>query len=149
MFSSPCPPGLPGVDRAKGPLSWDNRMKIAIGAARGLAYLHEDSNPCIIHRDVKAANILLEHDFNPKVSDLGLARVGTEVESGAPVSRMVGTFGYVAPEYAMTGHLLVKSDVYSYGVVLLELLSGKKAVDLSREGGKENLVAWARPLLTR
>ncbi|XP_010264790.1 PREDICTED: receptor-like serine/threonine-protein kinase ALE2 isoform X2 [Nelumbo nucifera] len=137
---------LHGVDRRKGPLDWDARMKIALGAARGLAYLHEDSNPRVIHRDFKASNVLLEDDFTPKVSDFGLAREATE-GSHHISTRVMGTFGYVAPEYAMTGHLLVKSDVYSYGVVLLELLSGRKPVDMSQPPGQENLVTWARPLL--
>ncbi|XP_051143194.1 receptor-like serine/threonine-protein kinase ALE2 isoform X2 [Andrographis paniculata] len=138
---------LHGADRTKGPLDWDVRLKIALGAARGLAYLHEDSNPRVIHRDFKASNILLEDDFTPKVSDFGLAREATE-GSHHISTRVMGTFGYVAPEYAMTGHLLVKSDVYSYGVVLLELLSGRKPVDMSQTPGQENLVTWARPLLT-
>ncbi|KAK9944944.1 hypothetical protein M0R45_010484 [Rubus argutus] len=138
---------LHGVDKKKGPLDWDARMKIALGAARGLAYLHEDSNPRVIHRDFKASNVLLEDDFTPKVSDFGLAREATE-GSHHISTRVMGTFGYVAPEYAMTGHLLVKSDVYSYGVVLLELLSGRKPVDMSHPQGQENLVTWARPLLT-
>ncbi|OVA02260.1 Protein kinase domain [Macleaya cordata] len=138
---------LHGVDKSKGPLDWDARMKIALGAARGLAYLHEDSNPRVIHRDFKASNVLLEDDFTPKVSDFGLAREATE-GSHHISTRVMGTFGYVAPEYAMTGHLLVKSDVYSYGVVLLELLSGRKPVDMSQPPGQENLVTWARPLLT-
>ncbi|GFZ19300.1 protein kinase superfamily protein [Actinidia rufa] len=99
------------------PLDWDIRMKIALDAARGLAYLHEDSQPCVIHRDFKASNILLENNLNAKVADF-------------------------APEYAMTGHLLVKSDVYSYGVVLLELLTGRKPVDMSQPSGQENLVTW-------
>ncbi|KAA8543434.1 hypothetical protein F0562_021071 [Nyssa sinensis] len=138
---------LHGADKRKGPLDWDARLKIALGAARGLAYLHEDSNPRVIHRDFKASNVLLEDDFTPKVSDFGLAREATE-GSHHISTRVMGTFGYVAPEYAMTGHLLVKSDVYSYGVVLLELLSGRKPVDMSQPPGKENLVTWARPLLT-
>ncbi|XP_047082860.1 receptor-like serine/threonine-protein kinase ALE2 [Lolium rigidum] len=138
---------LHGADKDKGLLNWDARMKIALGSARGLAYLHEDSNPHVIHRDFKASNILLEEDFTPKVTDFGLAR---EATNGIhPIStRVMGTFGYVAPEYAMTGHLLVKSDVYSYGVVLLELLSGRKPVGMSDTSmDPENLVTWARPLL--
>lgn len=138
---------LHGVDKETSPLDWGTRMKIALGAARGLAYLHEDSSPRVIHRDFKASNILLEHDFTPKVSDFGLARTAMDEENRHISTRVMGTFGYVAPEYAMTGHLLVKSDVYSYGVVLLELLSGRKPVDMSQPPGQENLVAWARPLL--
>lgn len=138
---------LHGVDRLVAPLDWKTRVKIALGAARGLAYLHEDSNPCIIHRDFKASNILLEDDCTPKVSDFGLAKVATEGGNEHVSTRVMGTFGYVAPEYAMTGHLLVKSDVYSYGVVLLELLTGRKPVDMDQPGGQENLVTWARPLL--
>ncbi|KAJ1281610.1 hypothetical protein BS78_04G318700 [Paspalum vaginatum] len=138
---------LHGADKAKGMLNWDVRMKIALGAARGLAYLHEDSNPHVIHRDFKASNILLEGDFTPKVTDFGLAREASNATQ--PIStRVMGTFGYVAPEYAMTGHLLVKSDVYSYGVVLLELLSGRKPVSIFESKDPENLVTWARPLLS-
>ncbi|XP_078441957.1 protein kinase superfamily protein isoform X2 [Wolffia australiana] len=137
---------LHGVDRERGPLGWDARLKVALGAARGLAYLHEDSNPRVIHRDFKASNVLLEEDFTPKVSDFGLAKEASEGSQHIS-TRVMGTFGYVAPEYAMTGHLLVKSDVYSYGVVLLELLSGRKPVDYAQPRGEENLVTWARPLL--
>ncbi|CAO2818715.1 unnamed protein product [Amaranthus hypochondriacus] len=129
------------------PLDWDTRMKIALDAARGLAYLHEDSQPCVIHRDFKASNILLENNFNAKVADFGLAKQAPEGRQNYLSTRVMGTFGYVAPEYAMTGHLLVKSDVYSYGVVLLELLTGKKPVDMSQAAGQENLVTWARPIL--
>ncbi|CAN4086944.1 unnamed protein product [Withania somnifera] len=139
---------LHGIDKEASPLDWHARMKIALGAARGLAYLHEDSSPRVIHRDFKSSNILLEHDFTPKVSDFGLARSALEEGNIHISTHVMGTFGYLAPEYAMTGHLLVKSDVYSYGVVLLELLSGRKPVDLSQPPGQENLVAWARPLLT-
>ncbi|KAL5771022.1 hypothetical protein ACOSP7_015176 [Xanthoceras sorbifolium] len=139
---------LHGVEKESAPLGWDARLKIALGAGRGLAYLHEDSSPRVIHRDFKSSNILLEHDFTPKVSDFGLARSAMDEENAHISTRVMGTFGYVAPEYAMTGHLLVKSDVYSYGVVLLELLSGRKPVDMTQQPGQENLVAWARPLLT-
>ncbi|KAI3469980.1 hypothetical protein Pfo_026643 [Paulownia fortunei] len=129
------------------PLDWDTRMKIALDAARGLTYLHEDSQPCVIHRDFKASNILLENNFHAKVSDFGLAKQAPEGRANYLSTRVMGTFGYVAPEYAMTGHLLVKSDVYSYGVVLLELLTGRKPVDMSQPSGQENLVTWARPIL--
>ncbi|GMQ08337.1 hypothetical protein CsSME_00052111 [Camellia sinensis var. sinensis] len=139
---------LHGIDKEASPLDWGARMKIALGAARGLAYLHEDSSPRVIHRDFKSSNILLEHDFTPKVSDFGLARTALDEGNKHISTHVMGTFGYLAPEYAMTGHLLVKSDVYSYGVVLLELLTGRKPVDLSQPPGQENLVAWARPLLT-
>ncbi|KAL6585150.1 hypothetical protein OROMI_004439 [Orobanche minor] len=138
---------LHGADKETAPLDWCSRMKIAVGAARGLAYLHEDSSPRVIHRDFKSSNILLEHDYTPKVSDFGLARAANDEGNKHISTHVMGTFGYVAPEYAMTGHLLVKSDVYSYGVVLLELLTGKKPVDLSQPPGQENLVSWARPLL--
>ncbi|XP_060217577.1 serine/threonine-protein kinase PBS1 isoform X1 [Lycium barbarum] len=129
------------------PLDWDTRMKIALDAARGLAYLHEDSQPCVIHRDFKASNILLENNFHAKVADFGLAKQAPEGQANYLSTRVMGTFGYVAPEYAMTGHLLVKSDVYSYGVVLLELLTGKKPVDMAQPSGQENLVTCARPIL--
>ncbi|XP_062219179.1 receptor-like serine/threonine-protein kinase ALE2 isoform X3 [Phragmites australis] len=139
---------LHGSDKGTARLDWDARLKIALGAARALAYLHEDSSPRVIHRDFKSSNILLEHDFTPKVSDFGLARTALDEGNEHISTRVMGTFGYVAPEYAMTGHLLVKSDVYSYGVVLLELLTGRKPVDMSRPPGQENLVAWASSLLT-
>lgn len=139
---------LHGADKESDPLDWNARMKIALGAARGLAYLHEDSNPYVIHRDFKSSNILLGHDFTAKVSDFGLARTALEDGNKHISTHVMGTFGYLAPEYAMTGHLLAKSDVYSYGVVLLELLTGRKPVDLSQPAGQENLVTWVRPLLT-
>ncbi|KAI3760013.1 hypothetical protein L1987_50401 [Smallanthus sonchifolius] len=129
------------------PLDWDTRMKIALDAARGLAYLHEDSQPSVIHRDFKASNILLENNFHAKVADFGLAKQAPEGRATYLSTRVMGTFGYVAPEYAMTGHLLVKSDVYSYGVVLLELLTGRKPVDMTQPSGQENLVSWSRPIL--
>ena len=109
-----------------------------------MAYLHEDSNPRVIHRDFKAANILLENDFHPKVSDFGLAKLGPVGDKSHVSTRVMGTYGYCAPEYAMTGQLTMKSDVYSFGVVLLELISGKKAMDQMRPSGQHNLVAWVR-----
>ncbi|KAL9662236.1 hypothetical protein QQ045_027068 [Rhodiola kirilowii] len=138
---------LHGRDREKPPLDWSSRMKIALGAARGLAYLHEDSSPRVVHRDFKSSNILLENDFTPKVSDFGLAQPTLAAENAYKSTEAMGTFGYIAPEYALTGHFLVKSDVYSYGVVLLELLTGRKPVDMSQPLGQQNLVAWAHPLL--
>ncbi|GAA0163891.1 hypothetical protein LIER_19655 [Lithospermum erythrorhizon] len=127
-------------------LSWNTRMKIAIGAARGLAFLHTTEKQ-VIYRDFKAANILLDVDHNAKLSDFGLAKLGPVDGDSHVTTRVVGTYGYAAPEYMATGHLYVKSDVYGFGVVLLELISGLRVMDLSRPSGEHNLVDWARPAL--
>ncbi|KAJ4800131.1 Protein kinase superfamily protein [Rhynchospora pubera] len=127
--------------------SWELRLKIAIGAASGLAFLHT-SEKQIIYRDFKASNILLDSDFNAKLSDFGLAKVGPTGEKSHVTTRVMGTFGYAAPEYVATGHLYVKSDVYGFGVVLLELMTGLRALDTSRPSGQHNLVDFARPILT-
>ncbi|XP_047940250.1 probable serine/threonine-protein kinase PBL21 [Salvia hispanica] len=129
-------------------LNWETRLRIALEAAKGLEYLHEHVSPPVIHRDFKSSNILLDKNFHAKVSDFGLAKHGPE-KAGAHVStRVLGTQGYVAPEYALTGHLTTKSDVYSYGVVLLELLTGRVPVDMKRPPGEGVLVSWALPHLT-
>ncbi|XP_020576504.1 probable serine/threonine-protein kinase PBL21 [Phalaenopsis equestris] len=124
------------------PLSWNTRMKIALGAAQGLAYLHDVANPPVIYRDLKSANILLDDDFNPKLSDFGLAKLAPVGDRTHVSTRVMGTYGYCAPDYAMSGKLTVKSDIYSFGVVLLELLTGRKAYDITRKGGEENLITW-------
>ncbi|XP_019052106.1 PREDICTED: probable leucine-rich repeat receptor-like serine/threonine-protein kinase At3g14840 [Nelumbo nucifera] len=105
-------------------LDWPTRYKICIGIARGLAYLHEESTLKIVHRDIKATNILLDKDLNPKISDFGLAKLDEE-ENTHISTRVAGTFGYMAPEYAMRGHLTDKADIYSFGIVALEIVSGK------------------------
>lgn len=136
-------------DKDKPVMDWASRVKVAAGAARGLAYLHEDCQPRIIHRDIKSTNILLENNFEARVADFGLAKLALELELHTHVStRVMGTFGYLAPEYASTGKLTEKSDVFSFGVVLLELITGRKPVDASQPLGDESLVEWARPLLT-
>ncbi|KAL5098337.1 hypothetical protein RYX36_002664 [Vicia faba] len=127
-------------------LPWSTRMKIAVGAAKGLAFLHEAEQP-VIYRDFKASNILLDSDYNAKLSDFGLAKDGPEGDDTHVSTRVMGTQGYAAPEYVMTGHLTAKSDVYSFGVVLLELLTGRKSVDKNRPTREQNLVDWARPML--
>uniref|UniRef100_A0A0D9VQ80 non-specific serine/threonine protein kinase n=1 Tax=Leersia perrieri TaxID=77586 RepID=A0A0D9VQ80_9ORYZ len=128
-------------------LPWSTRLKIAIGAAKGLAFLHEAEKP-VIYRDFKTSNILLDSDFKAKLSDFGLAKDGPEDDETHVSTRVMGTQGYAAPEYIMTGHLTAKSDVYGFGVVLLELLTGRKSVDKSRPAREQNLVEWARPYLT-
>ncbi|XP_057765665.1 proline-rich receptor-like protein kinase PERK9 [Salvia miltiorrhiza] len=128
-------------------LDWDTRVKIAVGAARGIAYLHEDCHPRIIHRDIKSSNILLDSNFEARVSDFGLAKLAMDANTHI-TTRVMGTFGYMAPEYASSGKLTEKSDVYSFGVVLLELITGRKPVDTSQPLGDESLVEWARPLLS-
>ncbi|KAK7272812.1 hypothetical protein RIF29_13852 [Crotalaria pallida] len=130
----------------KEPLDWNTRMKIAAGAAKGLEYLHDKANPPVIYRDFKSSNILLDEGFHPKLSDFGLAKLGPVGDKSHVSTRVMGTYGYCAPEYAMTGQLTVKSDVYSFGVVFLELITGRKAIDSTQPHGEQNLVTWARPL---
>ncbi|XP_060186947.1 probable serine/threonine-protein kinase PBL23 [Lycium barbarum] len=129
------------------PLDWYTRMKIAAGAARGLAYLHETANPPVIYRDFKASNILLDENFDPKLSDFGLAKLGPTGDRTHVSTRVMGTYGYCAPDYACTGKLTVKSDVYSFGVVFLEIITGRRVIDSSRPSEEKNLVKWARPLI--
>ncbi|CAM9002256.1 unnamed protein product [Rhodiola kirilowii] len=129
------------------PLSWEVRMKIAIGAAKGLSFLHT-SEKQVIYRDFKASNILLDGEFNPKLSDFGLAKFGPMDGASHVTTRVMGTHGYAAPEYLATGHLYVKSDVYGFGVVLLEMLTGLMAVDTNRPSGHHNLIEWAKPCLS-
>ncbi|KAK9224288.1 hypothetical protein WN943_009321 [Citrus x changshan-huyou] len=128
------------------PLPWSIRMKIAFGAAKGLAFLHEAEKP-VIYRDFKTSNILLDTDYNAKLSDFGLAKDGPEGDKSHVSTRIMGTYGYAAPEYIMTGHLTPRSDVYSFGVVLLEILTGRKSLDKSRPAREQNLADWALPLL--
>uniref|UniRef100_A0A0E0DXN8 non-specific serine/threonine protein kinase n=1 Tax=Oryza meridionalis TaxID=40149 RepID=A0A0E0DXN8_9ORYZ len=125
----------------------DQRMKIALGAAKGLAFLHGGPKP-VIYRDFKTSNILLDAEYNAKLSDFGLAKAGPQGDKTHVSTRVVGTYGYAAPEYVMTGHLTSKSDVYSFGVVLLEMLTGRRSMDKKRPAGEQNLVAWARPYLS-
>ncbi|PON99985.1 Mitogen-activated protein kinase kinase kinase [Trema orientale] len=132
--------------RGPQPLSWAVRMKVAIGAARGLSFLH-DAKSQVIYRDFKASNILLDADFNAKLSDFGLAKAGPTGDRTHVSTQVMGTHGYAAPEYVATGRLTAKSDVYSFGVVLLELLSGRRAVDKTKVGVEQNLVDWAKPYL--
>ncbi|KAL1814374.1 hypothetical protein DCAR_0518512 [Daucus carota subsp. sativus] len=133
--------------RHRDTLQWSARHKIALGAARGLRYLHEECRVgCIVHRDMRPNNILITHDFEPLVGDFGLARWQPDGDTGVD-TRVIGTFGYLAPEYAQSGQITEKADVYSLGVVLVELVTGRKAVDLNRPKGQQCLTEWARPLL--
>ncbi|KAH0896580.1 hypothetical protein HID58_046148 [Brassica napus] len=133
----------------KEPLGWSARQKIAVGAARGLRYLHEECRVgCIVHRDMRPNNILLTHDFEPLVGDFGLARWQPEGDKGVE-TRVIGTFGYLAPEYTQSGQITEKADVYSFGVVLVELITGRKAMDIKRPKGQQCLTEWARPLLQK
>ncbi|KAK4395381.1 putative receptor-like protein kinase [Sesamum angolense] len=127
-------------------LTWHLRMKIALDVARGLEYLHERCNPPVIHRDLKSSNILLDSNFNAKLSDFGLAITGGN--SNKTNVKLSGTLGYVAPEYLLDGKLTDKSDVYAFGVVLLELLTGRRPVERVAEAQCESITTWAMPQLT-
>ncbi|KAH7572696.1 hypothetical protein JRO89_XS04G0291500 [Xanthoceras sorbifolium] len=131
-------------------MDWSTRLKIALGSAKGLAYLHEDCHPKIIHRDIKAANILLDFKFEAKVADFGLAKIASDLNTHVS-TRVMGTFGYLAPEYASSGKLSDKSDVFSFGVMLLELITGRRPVDSTHTFMEDSLVDWfeARPQLNR
>ncbi|KAL8510440.1 hypothetical protein ACS0TY_017308 [Phlomoides rotata] len=124
-------------------LDWPKRLNIINGIARGLMYLHQDSRLRVIHRDLKASNILLDSDMNPKISDFGLAKTFGGNETGANTSRVVGTFGYMSPEYAIDGIFSVKSDVYSFGVLVLEIVSGKRNRGFMNKDHHLNLLGHA------
>lgn len=128
------------------PLTWDIRMNIILGTAKGLAYLHEGLEPKVVHRDIKSSNILLDRQWNAKVSDFGLAKL-LGSESSYVTTRVMGTFGYVAPEYACTGMLNEKSDIYSFGILIMEIITGRNPVDYSRPKGEVNLVDWLKAMV--
>nr|XP_043621080.1 probable serine/threonine-protein kinase At1g01540 [Erigeron canadensis] len=128
------------------PLTWSIRMNIIQGTAKGLAYLHEGLEPKVVHRDIKSSNILLDRQWNSKVSDFGLAKLlGSDISY--VTTRVMGTFGYVAPEYACTGMLTEKSDVYSFGILIMEIITGRNPVDYGRPQGEVNLVEWLKTMV--
>ncbi|KAG9444048.1 hypothetical protein H6P81_015388 [Aristolochia fimbriata] len=129
------------------PLTWDIRMNIILGTAKGLTYLHEGLEPKVVHRDIKSSNILLDKQWNSKVSDFGLAKL-LGSERSYVTTRVMGTFGYVAPEYASTGMLNERSDVYSFGILIMEIISGRNPVDYSRPPGEVNLVEWLKTMVS-
>ncbi|KAI7726775.1 hypothetical protein M8C21_032763, partial [Ambrosia artemisiifolia] len=124
-------------------LDWPKRFTIIQGMARGILYLHQDSRLQIIHRDLKAGNILLDSDMNPKISDFGLARKFVGSDTATKTKKVVGTHGYISPEYAIHGRFSIKSDVYSFGVLVLEIVSGKKNREFSHDDHNDNLLGHA------
>ncbi|KAI0510872.1 hypothetical protein KFK09_011482 [Dendrobium nobile] len=137
---------LHGALRQQGSLTWEARIKILLGTAKALAYLHEAIEPKVVHRDIKSSNILIDNDFDAKVSDFGLAKLLGAGKSHV-TTRVMGTFGYVAPEYANTGLLNERSDIYSFGVVLLEAITGRDPVDYGRSNNEVNLVDWLKMMV--
>ncbi|EEC72655.1 hypothetical protein OsI_06182 [Oryza sativa Indica Group] len=127
-------------------LTWNIRVRVALGTARALEYLHEVCLPSVVHRNFKSSNVLLDEEHNPHLSDCGLAALTPNTERQVS-TEVFGSFGYSAPEFAMSGIYTVKSDVYSFGVVMLELLTGRKPLDSSRERSEQSLVRWATPQL--
>ncbi|KAI3957490.1 hypothetical protein MKW92_009331 [Papaver armeniacum] len=134
----------------KKPLDWKTRMKIAEGVAKALEYLHDQKDPPVICCNLKASGILLDENYNPKLSDFCSAQLGLTWKYSPVKSGIMLTFGYGAPEYAVCGKLTSKSDIYSFGVVLLELICGRKAIDgtITNWSGERNIVSWARPFLS-
>lgn len=129
-------------------LDWSRRMNIAIGSAEGVAYLHHEENPHIIHRDIKASNVLLDDNFQPKVADFGFAKLIPDGISHL-TTRVKGTLGYLAPEYAMWGKVSEYCDVYSFGILLLEIISGKKPLEKLPGGVKRDIVQWVTPYVQK
>uniref|UniRef100_A0A452Z767 non-specific serine/threonine protein kinase n=1 Tax=Aegilops tauschii subsp. strangulata TaxID=200361 RepID=A0A452Z767_AEGTS len=138
---------LHGDNGPVSPLSWDARMDIVLGTAKGITYLHEGLEPKVVHRDIKSSNILLDKRWNSKVSDFGLAKL-LGSDSNYVTTRVMGTFGYVAPEYASTGMLNERSDVYSFGVLIMEIISGRCPVDYARPPTEVNLVEWLKKMVS-
>ncbi|KAG8365382.1 hypothetical protein BUALT_Bualt18G0098900 [Buddleja alternifolia] len=128
-------------------LTWNARVRVALGTARALEYLHEVCLPSVVHRNLKSANILLDEELNPHLSDCGVAALTPNTERQVSSNQIIGSFGYSAPEFALSGIYTVKSDVYSFGVVMLELLTGRKPLDSSRVRSEQSLVRWATPQL--
>ncbi|KAK7265307.1 hypothetical protein RJT34_32925 [Clitoria ternatea] len=139
---------LHGQFAAEVQLNWQTRMKIAIGSAEGLLYLHHEVTPHIIHRDIKASNVLLNSEFEPLVADFGFAKLIPEGVSHM-TTRVKGTLGYLAPEYAMWGKVSESCDVYSFGILLLELVTGRKPIEKLPGGVKRTITEWAEPLITK
>ncbi|XP_039139774.1 LOW QUALITY PROTEIN: cysteine-rich receptor-like protein kinase 15 [Dioscorea cayenensis subsp. rotundata] len=123
-------------------LDWGRLYKIINGIARGLLYLHEDSQLKVIHRDIKVSNILLDEDMNPKIADFGLARLIGCDQTRETTKQVAGTFGYIAPEYAMRGQYSSKSDIFSFGVLVLEILTGKKNSNFIETEEANNLLSY-------
>ncbi|KAG6653497.1 probable receptor-like serine/threonine-protein kinase At5g57670 [Carya illinoinensis] len=138
---------LHGKHKDKSVLSWEARCKISVGIAEALNYLHNECSRPVIHRDVKSSNILLSDEMEPQLSDFGLAIWGPTNSSFMTQGDVVGTFGYLAPEYFMYGKVSDKIDVYAFGVVLLELLTGRKSIGSETPKGQESLVMWAKPII--
>ncbi|KAG6533641.1 probable serine/threonine-protein kinase PBL19 [Zingiber officinale] len=131
-------------NRAYPVLPWSLRLQIALGVAEGLQYLHEGLEVQVIYRDFKASNVLLDNDFKPKLSDFGLAREGPAEGHTHVTTAVVGTYGYAAPDYVETGHLTAKSDVWSFGVVSFEILTGRRSLDRNRPSHEQKLLDWVR-----
>ncbi|XP_058755258.1 probable serine/threonine-protein kinase PBL19 [Vicia villosa] len=125
-------------------LPWKTRLEIMLGAAQGLAYLHEGLEIQVIYRDFKSSNVLLDEDFDPKLSDFGLAREGPQGDQTHVSTAVVGTQGYAAPEYIETGHLKVQSDMWSFGVVLYEILTGRRSLERNRPTAEQKLLDWVK-----
>uniref|UniRef100_A0A0D9VSP7 Protein kinase domain-containing protein n=1 Tax=Leersia perrieri TaxID=77586 RepID=A0A0D9VSP7_9ORYZ len=133
----------------KKPLDWNTRINILVGAAKGLQHLHVNTDPPIINRDVKCENILLGDGYHPKLSDFGLAKLGPTGDDTHISTRVMGTLGYCAPDYLESGKLTVQSDIYSFGVVMLEVITGQKVIDDTRAKAERNIVEWAIPLINQ
>ncbi|KAE9600795.1 hypothetical protein Lal_00011275 [Lupinus albus] len=131
-------------DKAYDPLPWKTRLEIALGAAQGLAYLHEELEVQVIYRDFKSSNVLLDANLKPKLSDFGLAREGPAAGDTHVSTAVMGTYGYAAPDYVETGHLTAKSDVWSYGVVLYEILTGRHSFERNRPKMEQKLLEWIK-----
>lgn len=132
------------VSPGKKQLDWETRTKISLEAAKGLEYLHDKSQPPVIHRNINCSNILLDEGYQAKLSGFSLAKLGSIGGKTHVSMKLEGTIGYIAPEYVRTGELSLKSDIYSFGVVLLEIFTGKRAIENSTDGEECNLVEWVR-----